>query len=171
MSTPVSNASSYASGADFLQRYDARTIAQLVRDDSTQETIGSLPNDANLLTALQDASGMVESAVLVGNKYIPTDLTTLTGNSANFLKRLVCDLVIRRRPYIDRPVPPQYEEALAWLERLRDGERVFGLQEVMNAGNSFTEFLIESDIETQNFATFQAERFFGIRSNRWRWTP
>ena len=43
---------SYANGTDFLARYDARLIGDLVRDDGTRENPATLPTNTNLLTAL-----------------------------------------------------------------------------------------------------------------------
>lgn len=174
MPTPVSSATSYCSAADFFKYVDVRMIRDLIRDDGTRANQQDALSDANLTEALLSASGEVESACLVGNKYLPTDLAALTGASQALLRKTVAWLaagsILERRLYADRDFPPGVEKAELRLKDLREGVRIFGLQEVMDAGNSNTTFLTESDLETQNFATFQADRFFGIRSNRGRFS-
>lgn len=169
MSTPLSNATSYASAADFLGRYDARSVGDYVSDLGVKVDPVSLLTNANLLTALADASGMVESACLVGLRYQPSDLAGLTGNSLSFLKRLVCDLAIgmlmMRRPQKDRPIPVTYEMALEFLERLRTGERIFGIQETAEAGTPQSRIQDQGKRNTLNLASLQAGRYFGNRAD------
>ena len=169
---PVSGASAYCTIGELLDRYDARIIAQWLSDNERQLSHADVLASTRLTELLQDASGWVESACLVGQRYTPDDLAALTGNSKRFLTRLVADLTIgmvrsRRAHNEDAPMP-QFEQALETLNRLRLGERIFGLQGNMTAGNPTSEFLKESDIETTNLATFQASRYFGMRGNRTR---
>ena len=121
---------SYATPADFLARYDARIVGDIVADDGVQVSSSGLLTDPNLLASLADASGDVESACLFGERYTPDDLAALTGNSQSLLKRIVCDVamayLLKRRPSAD----PQndiarLEAAERILERLRKGEQVF----------------------------------------------
>lgn len=98
---------SYATGAEFLARYDARLIGDLVRDDGQQEDAGSLPIHTNLLTALNDAYGQIVAAMVYGNRYTLAQLdpANLSVPSLSFLKRLNCDLALilikRRRGRFD----------------------------------------------------------------------
>ena len=170
MPTPVSSATSYCSATDFFKYVDVRMIRDLVRDDGTRANQADAATDPVLTEALLAASGLVESACLVGNKYTPTDLAALTGASQAFLRMtvawLAAGLILERRMYADREFPAGVEKANERLQQLREGVRIFGLQSVMDAGNSNTTFMVESDWERLNLATFQADRFFGIRSNR-----
>ena len=73
--------SSYANGTDFLTRYDARLIGDLVRDDGTQENPATLPTNTNLLTALSDAYGDIVAAAVVGDRYTVAQLDPASLNS------------------------------------------------------------------------------------------
>lgn len=121
---------SFATPAEFLERYDARIFGDVVRDNDEQATPAELLTDPNLQAALNDASGLIESACLVGERYTPTDLEALTGNSLYHLKRICCDvamaLLLQRRPSSDPDKDTErLEIAEKHLDKLRDGERVF----------------------------------------------
>lgn len=121
---------SFASPTDFLQRYDARIVGDLVADDGTQVSPSGLTSDLNLQAALDDASGDIESACLVGERYTPDDLAALTDNSLSLLKRICCDVamafLLRRRPSNDPDNDAaRLELAEKILDRLRTGEQVF----------------------------------------------
>jgi phage gp36-like protein len=170
VSTPISNAAAYATSADFVARFDIRDVAQWVSDTGSpvsQASITTTPFNANLLAALADASGMVESACFVSDRYTPNDLTILNGNSLALLKRIVCGLavgmLIERRPFLDREPPKVYEQALEWLDRLRKGERIFALQEAGDAGNPLVTFTSQADLALRNPVSVQMYRFFGDR--------
>lgn len=121
---------SYATPADFLKRFDARVFGDIVKDDGVQATAVELLTDENLQASLDDASGDIESACLVGERYMPDDLAALTGNSLNHLKRICCDIaaayLLRRRPSNDPDRDTErMEQAEKHLMRLRSGETVF----------------------------------------------
>lgn len=170
MPTAVSSVAPYCTIQEFLDRYDAALVAQLLSDDCLHLSPGQLAESPRLTELLEDASGWVESACLTAGKYEAVDLAALNGNSKKFLARIVADLAFgmlrqRRGGYEDQSLP-QFTQALETLNRLRAGERVFALQENMNAGNPTSKLLTERDIERTNLMTFQAARFFGIRANR-----
>lgn len=172
MSTPLSSSDSYCTVTEFLERADARTVGDLVSDSGARVSASSLTANANVLTAIADASGMLESACVAGERYTPADLLALTGVSASFLRMLVSDLalgrLILRRPQKDTPLPASYQLALDWLEKLRRGERVFGFQETADAGVYENNFIRETDLQEANLATYQSQRLFGYRGNRGR---
>ncbi len=168
MSTVMTDTTAYANSTDLINRYDARDICQWVSDTAAPVSQGSLPTNAVLTALFQDASGQVEAALLAVDRYSVTDLQNLItagGNSANFLKRIVCDLVvgmlIERRPFLDRDLPPAYLRALEWLEELRNGKRIFAFQEVADAGNAKITIDSVYDIQSRNLASQQASRYFG----------
>lgn len=118
---------SYATGQDFLARYDARLIGDLVRDDGSQEPATSLPMNSNLLAALEDAFGEIVSAIVVGDRYTleQLDSANLAPTALSYLRRLNCDLALimikRRRGKFD----PEKDGAL-----LKDAsERLKGLKD------------------------------------------
>ena len=121
---------SFATAEEFLQRYDARIVGDLVADDGDQVTSSALLSDTNLQAALNAPSGDIEAACMVGERYVPADLAALTGNSLYLLKRICCDIamafLLRRRPSNDpERDAARLELAEQHLIRLRKGEEVF----------------------------------------------
>ena len=130
----------YAAPTDFFERYDVRDIGQLASDNGSEIPESALATDANVLTALDDASGDIDTALVVSNRYLTTELEGLTGNSLAKLKRITCDLamayMLGRRPAADPEKLEAFEKrATTHLERLRNGENVFNLADQKSAGN------------------------------------
>lgn len=137
--TIPADTTAYATPADMIERYDARIIGDLVADDNTQVAAGSLPADAVLLKFLEDASGAIEAALLAGQRYAVADLTGLTGHAKEHLVRITCDLAMayllrRRAAYDPERAEAQHKLAERYLEQLRKGVNVFGLDEQIAAG-------------------------------------
>lgn len=172
MATSFTNASSYCPASAFLERCDQRSVARWCSDTNTAIESASLAANTKLLAALQSASGMVESACLVGHRYSPTDLAGLTGNAQAHLYQIVTwiaeFLLWSRRPVLGEGEPPfQYKIAYEELERLRRGESIFGIQEAADAGHLAVEREDASTVEDRGMVTYQAERLFGRRANRY----
>lgn len=143
---------SYATIADLLDRYDWRTIGQMVSDDDRRVELSELATNDKLQAVLDDASGEIDAALMMGNRYSTTDLTGLTGFSAAKLARMTCDiamaLLFRRRPLGKAEVSDRLAEtAEAHLERLRTGQHVFDVADNKAAGNPSCEniSLVEYD--------------------------
>ncbi len=154
----------YLTGAEFLQRYDARTVGDLVQDTGARVTT-NLATDTNLLAMIADASGWVESACYVGNRYTSADLTALTGSSAALLKRLVADIsfaFLRQRRGYDLEQFPLVQESFNMLDRLRLGERVFDIAAVKDAGNASATTTSKQTILSQNLLRDNT-RYFNVR--------
>ena len=133
----------YATGSQLLERYDARILGDLVADDNTQIAAAALPANANIVAALEDASGDIDAALLVGRRYSPDDLSGLTGNAAKHLIRITCDIAVsyllRRRVQQDpERAGAQMQLAETPLDSLRNGINVFGLDPQMDAGKPTT---------------------------------
>lgn len=139
----------YATTAEFLLRYDARVIGDLVNDTDSQVDPSSLATDPVLLQMLADASGDIESALLVGERYSlnnlqPYHATTnpagLSDTSLALLSRMTCDIayamLLRRRGEIN---PDKHSGILdlaeKYLKDLRSGSAVFGLSPQEQAGH------------------------------------
>lgn len=169
-STPNTSAVSYLPVGELLKRVDWRTIADFVSDAGTRGAQSTLATDPNVAALLLDASGMVESACLAGNRYLPVDLAALTGAGQAYLFRLIADvfvgLMIRRRPDKALPVPVCYEDAMQQIEKLRGGDRIFSFQESMDAGGVHHEVESAQVVEDRDLLTLQADRFFGRRADR-----
>lgn len=159
-----------ADADDMINRYDVRTLGDLVSDgDRVGEAY--LPTDPKMLAALETASGEVIAACYKGNRYLPADLTGLTGSSAEYLKDLVCRIAFwvlwRRKPWSDR-----YEKlrdsaeksATAALDLLRTGQNVFDVAETKEAGTPEVQSVSLVEIQTYNLIVDAARgRFYPAR--------
>jgi len=160
----------YATAQDLLDRYDSRRIGDLATDSGTRLTEAQILSDSKVSACIEDASGTFMVAVNRGNRYSEEDLMLLSGSSANFLKRVICDLafayLVMRRGYGNDEVAaqaPGYRSAQDALKQISEGELVFESAKHMNAGNpSFTK-------NTYTVAGFgqlpssTAQRLFGVR--------
>lgn len=176
MPTTSSSASAYASAADMLLRYDARSIGDLCTrtDPPVRVTPTNLLTDTVLAEALKDASGMVEAAVMTGQQHSPAALAALAASDtvgARFLKRLVCDLTMGLlflgRPDRTGEVPASYVRAEEVLQEIRSGQQVFGLLDQQEAAGA-AKVTVEtpSQVEDRRGVVFTAGRYFGRRNNR-----
>ena len=129
----------YATSADLIARKDLRSIGDLLTDNGNQVTAEFLATNVNLAAALLDASGDIDGALLIGNRFTTDQLEALTGNSLGHLKRLCCELTMchlesrRIRGGID-----QIEKCMkvkeALLYPLQSGKDVFNIDVHLSAG-------------------------------------
>jgi len=148
---------SYATGNDLVSRYDVRLLGDLCQDAG--DRISDLPvlvAHPNIIQALEDASGMVNSAALVGKRYSTKDLRDMTGDGAAFLKRIVVDIgfsLLRQRRGYDIQQFPTVQESFKFLDRLRLGERVFDIESAEDAGLPHTAEIPHYTVEQQHVLT------------------
>jgi hypothetical protein len=176
--TPASASSSYLSPAEFLARTDWRTIGQLCSDaEGVSVPFANLATDANLNAALDDASGDLEAACFMGQKYRTEDLAMLKTTACVArarMYRIIRDralaYLLERRPDFSAQLPQGVEKSMdrseAWLEQLAQGVRIFGFLETMDAGRIDQNILTNDEITQRNLLVVQAERYFGIRGDR-----
>lgn len=161
----------YATPADLLKRFDARTLGDLAADDGKRIVPSALLSDANVASALDDASGEIEAALLQGARYSALDLTNLTGNSKQYLARICCEIAFgllwRRRPWAD---DQQRLEAIKradeHLERLRKGERVFDIVAVEQAGLPDVTGVTLADLQNLNLLRDRTRHYYPARAPR-----
>ena len=67
----------YCTRMQMLERFDARSVGQLVNDLGVEVDPNTLLMDPVLLNHLQSASGKIEAALLQGNRYSTSDLATI----------------------------------------------------------------------------------------------
>jgi len=163
----------YATATDLTARFDWRIIADLVSDDGSQVSEGSLASDDKVDAALDDASGRIESALTVARIYSTTDLAALTGNSLAMLKRITCELAMtfligrRQEKFLDPSLAAVEEKAEQYLDRLRKGERLFGGQdEAQGAGLPTIDGPTVTTYETLNLLPERTRNFYPHRSSR-----
>lgn len=130
---------SYATPADLVARFDVRVIGDLSADDGKRLHPSEVTTNANVLTALSDASGEIDAALLQGRRYSKADLEALTGESLSYLKRVCCQVAYwflwERRTWLE---DDRYDQAKdrgrKALERLRRGEHIFDVDAAKDAG-------------------------------------
>jgi hypothetical protein len=125
----------YCTNSEFLARYDARRVGDLLSDSGEAIATGDLPSNGVLTELLGDASSLILSAASVANRYTPADLAGFleTNHPARrLLIRLVADLafglLLKRRGYDAAAISsmaPGYLEGLQTLDLIRKGERIF----------------------------------------------
>lgn len=172
MPTPIGDTDPYATPQDVIAQCDVRTLGDFLSDTGDRLTPDEVADSDLLWSLLAQASGEVESALMVGGKYTLADLQALTGNSRQLLVNIVVGLALEnvfdRRP--DRQQPQVHgrkvERARERLQQLRQGERIFALQEQADAGRPDHEVETPAVVEARNLNTFIGRRFFGRRSNR-----
>lgn len=153
----------YAQPADLLARHDARLIGDLAQDTDTRQTPTQLLTDPNVIAALTDASGTIESACFVGERYSSSDLSSLPANSNGLLMRLTCDIafayLFQRRGYNYMDKMPALKYSFDLLDRLRLGERVFDVGEVEEKGNATSDLIQLATIVMQHKLSMKSHYF------------
>ena len=155
----------YATPSDFLSRYDARTTGDLVGDIDQRLSPTQLLTNANLITALSNASGQMNSAALFSERYTVQQLQALTGDDLAFLVGLTCDLAFGRlnvRRGNDPKKLPTYQEALELLDMLRKGSEIFNVPGIQGVqASEFPSYSTYQNVNLLRDATLS--RFFPIR--------
>lgn len=136
----------YATAAEFVARYDKRIVGDLASVDGVRVTESALSDDDRVTTALEDASGMVDSAVRVGDRYTSDDLAGLTGNGLQFLKSIICDiafaLLIERR-VLNKVTAEEFDRRdkrnREILADIRQGKMIFDVAAAREAGQPLTD--------------------------------
>lgn len=156
----------YASGDDLISRYDIDLIGDLASDDRETQDRNDVADHPHVLTALEDASGEVDAALLAGGRYTATQLEGLTDRSLSYLKSIVCGLAMaalhERRP---EAVDAQTIERITQRARdailsLRRGDNVFGLVEHIDAGRTHLEGPTALELINRNGLPERMGRFF-----------
>lgn len=178
MATVASGISSYASINDLLNRFDLRPLAQLLSDTGVPLTQTQISASVSATAILQEASGILEAASVVGGRYTITltqnDLQTIATsgtNTAQFLIGIVCAMayamIWERRPEWLGGDPERagwrVKAAMEWLDKIRDGQWIFGTLEGQNAGVFNDVIETEQVIQQQQGIVFTARPLFGTR--------
>lgn len=155
----------FATPADMLDRFDARTLRDLCSD--TGEPATELATNGPMMAALGSASAEILVACSVGNLYSEATLAALEGANRVLLIDMCANLAIAklamRRPAradIANGWKQQIEESRQFLDRFRRGERVFSIPETMKASNPTVEGPTTLDIPRLNLLTQRAHGFF-----------
>lgn len=162
----------YATGSDLIDRYDVDLVGDLSTDERETQDRDAVASHPHVLTALEDASGEVDTALLTGGQYSAEDLAGLTGSSASYLKAIVCALAMaalhERRPeavdaeHIDRLTKRAKES----IRSLRRGDNVFGIQQNLDATRVHTSGPSAIDLQNRNGLAQRMGRFFPLSNSR-----
>jgi len=160
----------YAAPADLAARYDETTLKDLASD--TGDPVADITTDTNVLAALDDASGRVQSAVSVSRLYSAVELAALTGVSLSLLKRITCELamvfMLERRPekYGDEYTGRLRQSSEDYLDRLRRGERLFDVEAAKDAGLPTIDGPTAIEYRTLNMVTNRTRNFYPSKASR-----
>lgn len=156
----------YCTNTQAILFFDSNLLGQLVLDNGAQATEAQLATNPKLTAALSAASGEINMAAQVSDRYEVSDLESLTGDDAMRLAELCAWLAIprllgRRNPSIEKY--PEIEEAQLMLQAIREGIRIFPVEKAELAG-------LASMVDNKGFGTrplvsgpCRAGRFFGTR--------
>lgn len=162
---------SYATPADLIARKSASTLGALASDSGAEVAAGELATNSKILAALISASGAVEAALLVGGRYSVSDLTGLPTNAAGYLKQIVCDIAMAYL-YARKPTysSDDYKAALdlqeTHLERLRKGQNIFNIDQVIDAGAPSVASPSVAEIQSQLLIRDRAYRYYPPRQSQ-----
>mgnify|MGYP000599987038 CR=1 FL=1 len=160
----------YAAATDLTARYDWRSIADLVLDNGTAAVNqAAVESSAIVATALDDASGEVETSLKRGGRYSTANLAAVSGNSLALLKRITCKIAFwylwERRP--SWAENDQYDQAKGdarrFIEQLRSGELVFDLDDQKDAGNIETSGPTRLNLDSMNLMRDRYSDFYPPR--------
>jgi len=160
----------YATADDMRARFDERSLAEIVSDNDTSVALGDLATDTNMQAALDDATGMVDASLLMGQQYTPTDLASLTGTSLALLVRLTCTQALiflrQRRGYVADQDSMEREQK--WiddvLQRLKRGANVFNITATLESGVASREIVTPRAVDRAQLMRDRTNNYFPNRA-------
>ncbi len=170
--TPISASTSYCAPQQLAQFHDWRPLARLCQDSDSaaQETLTAFLTDPVALAHLQAASGELEAAILLGERYQVPDLVALAGtNAGTWLAQIVAGLaagtIYERRSgsRVTEQEARKIERAREALESLKRGERILGFQESAAAGLVSSQDALEADLQSRRGMVTIARPYWGQR--------
>lgn len=182
MQTPLTSQTPYGTVAILTSFCDVRTLGDYLGDTGARLTPEDVllsgsptggPSNTNgvLYTLMLAATGDLESAVLVSDRYTPADLQTILNNggaAAAKLQEMWAGLTLQRlferRPSKAAPELPAVTRANVWLEALLNGTRIFGTQEAADAGLPETTIDQQTDVIDRRLSATILRGFFGRRA-------
>lgn len=161
----------YATAADFVQRFDERTVKDLVSDSGAPAS--DLTSNTTLAALLSEASGRVNAAIRAGAVYTQDNLASLIAQEDEDTAMLVgvtCDiamaLLLRRRPErFEASMQLLKQIDTDFLDPLRRGERIFDIddrEDVAQAAEA--DKITTADINRSNPITHRTRRFYPARA-------
>lgn len=162
----------YATASDMVARFDARTLCQLCSDNDTPIPEAMLSDNVRMVAALAGGAGEINSSVMIGDLYTADQLAELTGDDLAYLVQLNCDLALGRlfgaRPlkFADETVERVMQSAREAIEMLRQGHRLFNIQEKKTAGLISVDGPTVVDLQNNNGITERTHNFYPHSGSR-----
>ena len=161
---------SYISTAELIESFDERMVFQLASySGAPLANASALASSAVALNAIEKASSEVESYAKRGGLYTTENLTDLQSDDDWALKSLVSTLTMKHlfrgtTGNLPPDMAAMVAEATQTLEDLRDGQRVFNLDNVIAAGKAKA-YVISSSVRG-NLNMPSDSKFFPTRITR-----
>lgn len=157
--------SAWSTPTDLVSRFDIDVIGDLMTDDRVRLSRSDIIGHANLAVLLDDSKGEILAALRANDRYQVDQLDDLTGAAASHLKRVQCTiamaLAFERRPGIHEDVGEKVaERADEWLIKLKQGQNIFALPEIVKAGNPTYGGLQSVEVTNRNLLPDRMTRYF-----------
>lgn len=179
---------SYLSASHLIERYDERTIKDLLSDNGSP--VASLSGNTRLITLMRAATGRINAAIRVGNNYTEAQMATLFSEAAagegaagegdeepavfaiEYLRDIAADIVmatlLKRRPEKYKSAVEllkQIEETA--LEPLRKGLRLFDFESrASSAATIKGDEITSGDVQTTRPITHRTRNFYPAREHQ-----
>lgn len=143
----------YLTAAEFLTMFDSRRVAQMCSDNGQEAAVATLSSNPILLTAINQSSAMIDTALQVGGIYSRATIEDIISSAGSItddtpaakraapLKHLCASLtwgrLISRRGYSEKQLysmAPEYTQAMQFLDQLQNGHAVLDIEENISAG-------------------------------------
>lgn len=152
---------SFATVANFTDRYDARLLQQLSVDDNSTTSSASV-----LSVMLSDADAEIRSAVLKGSIYTVDAINALVASGDTALVRLNCDLAMkmlagRRVTGLPSALQDAIKRAEDMLDALRTGKRVLNI--AINRGADTPSVVTSTGLQMSNLGDITQNEFWSNR--------
>lgn len=133
-----------STAVDLVEFFDIRDVKELandIGDDVSDKMVleSDNPVGSKVANALATASGYIQAALRQSNQYQVSDIALLTGDALAYYKQMEClvamSVLFRRKPYVNQDIATGiHEQAEGFLEKLRKGINVLGIDVNINAG-------------------------------------
>ena len=180
---------SYCPDDEATKRMDLRTVGRLLSDDPNGTPIppNQIPSNEFFQSQKLYASGLLEAACLRGERYRVADLNELVdpkrddqgviieprtyNAAANLIFNLHVDMMMvafmERRQRTDVPeYTIRYTRAMAFLDQLENGRRLFGTVQHEQAGRIGHREMTAEELACREIQITVARRWYGERSNK-----
>lgn len=169
----MAHTNGFADADDMVARWDESLLRDLCSDGDTPAI--DLSTDPKMLAALKSTAGMIEAAAYNSANYTDeefTDLETANGHGWALLVDLNCCLamgrLMRRRPgrVADDTTKGIIEEAEGYLDKLRNGTRIFPITAHEQKGAPTINGPTGMDYERLNLITSRTRNFYPSQASR-----